>query len=255
MTTTQITVAPELDAWRRRIQADAEAVQRLDRRHRELTAAVVHRARAHGSLALALTGSVARGKATPASDIDYYAVGPRFEVWDLARELAPESEVDLCATDPDRFLAKVRAGDDYAQWALRYGRVLFDDGVLRAACTELEERKLWPDTERKRRQAERALHWAEAILDTGDVEAAQEQLRVALSALARWTLLQRDLFPLARAELAGQLRSAGLPQLAESLDRSIWTEMAEPEIRKALLAAEGATSRPVSPRRGLTPIA
>lgn len=159
-----------------------------------------------------------RGRRTEISDLDVHVVGPRPSLADL------DVEIDVYATTAEVLSERLRAGDDYVQWTLRFGCVLFDRGVLRAAATELVAMALWPSPERKHGQALRLLALADAVAASGDHEAAIEQTRSALTAIARWTLLAAGAFPLSRDELPVQLRGIGHPEIAVALHRCIHCE-------------------------------
>jgi hypothetical protein len=180
-----------------------------------ITAAVESRARRLGAAALVLTGSTARGRRSAVSDLDYHVIGAHPDLGDLP------AEIDLYCDDPAEFADKLERGDDFAHWTLRHGCVLFDSGALLDAAAQAAERDLWPDPERKLRQARRTLEFAERLLASGDHAAALEQARGALSLTARWWLLAHDVFPLSRAELPAQLRDLGQPALAHVLEAAI----------------------------------
>lgn len=80
-----------------------------------------------GALAFAVTGSTARGRRSEISDLDYYVIGPRLPHDDLIED------VDVFAIDEVGLWRKLSEGDDFVQWTLRYGCVIFDSGILHAA--------------------------------------------------------------------------------------------------------------------------
>lgn len=202
--------------WSARIAADRKrANQNQDTELRSITQAVELRSREIGARALILSGSTARSRRTSVSDIDYHVVGNRPDVRDLA------GEIDLYSDSPESFMAKLRDGDDFVQWSLRFGCVLFDDGIARTAAEHMLQEDLWPDPERKRRQAARAVPLARSMVDSRDEDAAREQVRIALSLTSRWWLLERGIFPLARDELSEQLVAAGAKNLAAAVNASI----------------------------------
>lgn len=71
-----------------------------------------------------------------------------------------------------------------------------------------------PDATRKVRQAQRALSFAERIVESEDREAALEQVRGTLLLTARWLLPAHGVFPLSRDELSGQVLDLGCVDLA-----------------------------------------
>lgn len=223
----------DAELWASRLLADRErATRHQPPELTAITAAVESRSRALGAAALVLTGSTARGRRTGVSDLDYHVIGTRPRVDDLP------AEIDLYCDEPAEFLAKLERGDDFAHWTLRHGCVLFDSGALREAAVLAVEHDLWPDPDRKLRQARQTLGFAEQLVSSGDYAAALEQARGALSLTARWWLLAHDVFPLARDELSGQLLQLRQPALARALTRSI---QERPDI--SALTASLATSR------------
>lgn len=180
-----------------------------------ITHAIEARSHELGADALVLTGSTARNRRTRVSDLDYHVIGGKPDVEGLP------SDIDLYSDEPDAFLAKLFKGDDFAHWTLRYGCVLFDNGVLRRAANVAIEHDLWPDSERKSRQARRAIDFSQKLAATGDYAALLEVSRGAFSLTARWWLISHDVFPLARDELAQQLVETDQPGLATALERTI----------------------------------
>jgi len=219
--------------WSDRLRFDRERVSRHQSPElAAITEAIRERAQSAGAAAVVLSGSTARGRRTAVSDLDYHVIGiPSLQVADL-----PE-DIDLYADELNRFWAKLRDGDDFAHWSVWYGCVLFDSGVMHEAARYVAERDLWPDPERKLRQARGALDFAEKMVASGDYEAALEQVRGALSLMARWLLLSHDVFPLARDELPGQLDQLGHVDLARPLRRSIRERPSSEELREAVAHA------------------
>jgi len=206
----------DAELWASRLLAD----RRRAARHQSaelaaITAAVESRSRRRDAVALVLTGSTARGARSAVSDLDYHVIGARPSIEGLP------AEIDLYCDEPEELVAKLERGDDFAHWTVRHGCVLFDAGVLFEAAAQAADRDLWPDPERKLRQARQTLDFAERLLASGDHAAALEQVRGALSLTARWWLLAHDVFPLARAELPAQLRDLHQPALARALEEAI----------------------------------
>jgi hypothetical protein len=202
--------------WTRRLERDAgEIARRLPRDLLELHSAVVDRARDAAAHGLILSGSTARSRRTPISDLDYHLIGPRLVTRDLC------SQLDLHALTPAELDDHILAGDDFVQWSLRFGLIVFDDGHLRRAATLIATSKPWPDADRKRRQAAKSIDLARRMVASGDQDAAQEQVRTALSLAARAQLLGAGVFPGARDELPQQLAEVGLHQFGEALASTI----------------------------------
>jgi predicted nucleotidyltransferase len=231
------------DVWSERLRFDGErAARHQSPELAAITEAVLERARTAGAEAVVLSGSTARGHRTRVSDLDYHVVGTAsLQVADL-----PE-DIDLYADEVDRFWAKLRDGDDFTHWSVWYGCVLFDSGVMREAATFVAEHDAWPDSERKLGQARNALDFAGQIVESGDYGAALEQVRGALSLLARWLLLSHDVFPLARDELPGQLEQLGQARLARDLRRSIRERPSGENLRAAIAHARAISQARRSP--------
>ncbi len=151
------------------------------------------------------------------------------------------SDIDLYNDDPDQFLTKMLRGDDFVHWTLRYGCILFDNGILCEAAKTAIDHDLWPDSERKRRQAERAIEFSQKLAATGDYAALLEISRGAFSLTARWWLLEHDIFPLARDELAEQLDDGNQAGLAKALRSSIHDRPSTSAIVSGLAEAQQLT--------------
>jgi hypothetical protein len=205
--------------WSRRLRTDAAVAQRHQTSElQRITQLVVERAIEGGAEGVALTGSTARAKRTKISDLDYHVVGNRPDVLDLP------ADVDIYESPREMMQAKLLQGDDFVQWTLCCGCILYDTGVFRDAASTVVERDLWPDGEAKRRRLPELRRLADRLIDVGDRDAAQDQVRAALTSAARGVLLRRGVFPLARSELPAQLRLVGADGLAKSLQAAIYTE-------------------------------
>jgi hypothetical protein len=118
-----------------------------------ITATVMRRAIALGASGFALTGSTARKRRTAISDLDYHVIGKRPGVSDLP------ADVDVIATSATRFRSRLIDGDDFIQWTLRCGCILYDAGAMRSGLQLIVEGDLWPSGQRK--LASLAVHRAE----------------------------------------------------------------------------------------------
>ena len=233
------------NGWKAKLAADAERARRNQTRAQlRITKEVMERAIDDGALAVALTGSTARNRRTAISDLDYHVVGKRPDVSDLP------AEVDVYASSPERLWSKLRTGDDFIQWTLRCGCILFDTGIMREALGYLVTENLWPDAESKLSRLPELVRVADRLIRIGDRDAAQDQVRATLTAAARGLLLREHVFPLSRSELPDQLRSTGRLEIALRLERSIHAELTMDELKDAL---EWGTSRRFLCRR-LPPI-
>lgn len=228
---------PDPERWRSRLLLDGErAAANQSVALMEITRAIEERSRELGADALVLTGSTARNRRTKVSDLDYHVIGERPSVESLP------SDIDLYNDGPDQFVAKMLRGDDFVHWTLRYGCILFDNGVLHKAAITAIERDLWPDAERKRQQARRAIEFSQKLSATGDYAALLEVSRGAFSLTARWWLLAHDVFPLARDELAEQLIDSDQAGLAKALRSSIHDQPSTAAIVSRLVAAQELTA-------------
>lgn len=226
------------NGWKAKLAADAERARcNQTRAQLRITKEVMERAIDDGALAVALTGSTARNRRTAISDLDYHVVGKRPDVSDLP------AEVDVYASSPERLWSKLRNGDDFIQWTLRCGCILFDTGIMREALGYLVTENLWPDAESKLSRLPELVRVADRLIRIGDCDAAQDQVRATLTAAARGLLLREHVFPLSRSELPDQLRSTGRLEIALRLERSIHAELTLDELNDAL---EWGTSRNLS---------
>jgi len=100
-------------------------------------------------------------------------------------------------------------------------------GVLREAAQLVLDQAIWPDGASKLARLPQLCALAETLIGMEDRDAAQDQVRAALTSGARGLLLLRRVFPLSRSELPDQLREAGLEELAAELEATIY---ASPEL-------------------------
>jgi hypothetical protein len=215
--------------WARRMREDRDRAERSQTPAQQaITATVMRRAIALGASGFALTGSTARKRRTAISDLDYHVIGRRPDVSDLP------GDVDVVATSAVRFRSRLIEGDDFIQWTLRCGCILYDAGAMRNGVRLVVERDLWPSGRRKLESL--AMHRAEVerLIQMGDQSAAHEQLRAMLTTAARGLLLQARVFPLARKELPAQLERAGYVALAGALHRTVGRELRLDEIKAGL---------------------
>jgi hypothetical protein len=162
------------------------------------------------SASVVLIGSAARGATHLGSDIDVMIV--------LPSRVGPihfPCEIDAHVFGRSEFLDCLQRADDLACWAIRYGTVLSDrSGWWASLLRSRTYEKAWPDWRRKVSQAARRLSNTIRLAETGDTDAAWEELALAAGHIARAVLLRGGTFPLSRAELIGQLKDTGHPQLA-----------------------------------------
>jgi hypothetical protein len=220
--------------WGERLSDDRKALgQNLSGDLMAIVKQIEERARDANALALILTGSTARGHRTEVSDLDFHVIGDER----LDHAVLPV-DIEIYRDEKRRFGEKLKDGDDFAHWSVRFGRIVFDRcGVIREAAEEVARRDLWPDPERKMRQATKALQWAEEFAHSGDYGPTLEYSRTALSLVARGLLLQDDVFPLSRGEIPAQLRDRGFDLLAADLQRAIRGRPEVIELQEALKRA------------------
>ena len=206
--------------WNARLVSDrATAAAHQSNAQQKITAALLNRSRATGAAAFALTGSTARNRRTSISDLDYHVIGHRPEFRDLP------DEIDVVAYDASTLFDKLRSGDDYAQWTLRYGCILHDTGVFRRGLITMFEEQLWPSSKDKFARLPGQISLARRLAEAGDQEGAQAEARATFTSAARAVLLHAGVFPLARSELPGQLRDTGFAQLAQLLESTIYADV------------------------------
>ena len=175
-----------------------------------------------------LIGSVARNSETPKSDVDLLIVADH----DLKIPAVPHN-FHLHVTRSEDFLRKLREGDDLSAWCVRFGVPIQDAGKWNQIVHSVEA-ETWPNWRKKILHATRRLLMAKALLLTGDVEAASEETLYAASHAARAILLKSKIFPLARAELISQTRTAGNLKLAQILETLLFNEVDESEVTRAI---------------------
>lgn len=243
MTPAGVAARMSVDAlWSERLREDRDrAIALLTPVQRQATATILQRALALGAEGVALTGSTVRGRRTRASDLDFMIV-----VGERPASSGVREDVDVYAAGKDAFWERMLAGDDYIQWTLRFGCILHDDGILKAASGHIEQHHLKPSAQRKLTQARRALHLARLVLEGSDVEAAREQCRAALTTLARWVLITDGEFPLCRDELPDQLQAIGRDDLASALHQLINDEPKSRELHRGLRIGEQLINGPAA---------
>lgn len=166
-----------------------------------------------GSL-VALIGSFARNAATWRSDVDIVVVTTR----PVEERPSIPATVEAHFLDPTKLEARILAGDDYAQWIFRCGKLLHGQEKTWDHFLAVLEKAPWPEWTRKMNPAKRHLTRAEALLGMGDLDAACEQGLRAADLLARSVLLRAHQWPLSRPELADQMRALSERDLADALD-------------------------------------
>ncbi len=194
-----------------------------------------------------LVGSWARGTANARwSDIDVIVLGEHDGP-------LPPPRIQLITITQDELSRRVNAGDDFAQWALRFGVPLAGHHLWDELRKRLLSNAPWPKPALQLKQARKKLQTARDLFRMGDLTAAEEEIRFALSHLARAELLTRRVFPLSRQELPGQLREAGKRRLAEVMARAnSESPMSKSEVRAAIAIVDETVQRSEEPPREAT---
>ena len=162
-------------------------------------------------------GSAARGAMSGRSDIDVLVLRDDHHRILIERP----GNIHLQQESRLRFLDRLKDGDDYPGWALRFGVPIRDpDGWWAERVADELSAPHWPDWRPKVNHARKRLSIALELLGVGDVEAASEELMFAVSHIARAILLKQGVFPLSRPELPEQLMDIA-PDLGRLLERLI----------------------------------
>lgn len=159
-------------------------------------------------VAVILIGSVARSAATSRSDLDLLVISE-----DSINVQRTANQLHVQLMTQEQLRQRLREGDDFAAWCVRYGVPVQAAPVWNRIATSLEATN-WPDWRPKIDHAARRLLLADELLASGDMEAAAEEITYAISHVGRALLLKRDVFPLSRPEMIRQLSDEGFPELA-----------------------------------------
>jgi len=178
-------------------------------------------------LSVILIGSVARSTQTSQSDLDLLVVAEKTPV---VRRHPDRLHVQTLTMK--QFADKLRSGDDFAAWCVRYGvPLLASSGWLQIVSSS--DASTWPDWHKKVRHAGRRLTLACTLLETDDLTAAAEEMLYAVSHTARAILLKAGLFPLSRPEIIGQLIETGQVRLAKLLQELSYEEPTRHSLKRA----------------------
>lgn len=180
-------------------------------------------------ISVILIGSVARSTHTSQSDLDLLVISDR----PPQVELHPD-RLHVQALTTQQFVDRLRAGDDFAAWCVRYG-VPIVTAKPWLDIVNSADAAAWPDWRKKVRHAARRLTLAAALLETGDIAAAGEEMLYAVSHTARAILLEARIFPLSRPEIISQLREVNHERLAEILEDLSYREPTKAVLNRDLL--------------------
>jgi predicted nucleotidyltransferase len=216
----------------------AESARRLD--PDQFPSALVDRKLLRGLLRqlqddqpVVLVGSSARGLAhSRLSDVDVLVLTDQ-----AVSNSSPR--VQVIVVTPSRFEERVMQGDDFTQWALRFGIPLVGKSTWKKLRSAYLPKAPWPNPDNKRRQASRKLEAAKILFEMGDVEAAAEETLLGLSHLARAQLLGHGVYPLSRPELPGQLERVHRIELAQALEGLIASrERSKQQVQRSIRSLE-----------------
>ena len=180
------------------------------------------------SISTVLVGSASRGTETYRSDIDVLILSDK-----SPKGPSRQGQFHLHLKSNEEFLKKLREGDDFAAWCVRYGLTIQDTGHW-STIKKSPEASMWPDWSKKILHATRRLVLANTLLETGDGEATHEEALNAAGHVARALLLRSQVFPLSRAELPAQVKNIDYPHLALILEALLGEETSICLVKKAL---------------------
>lgn len=180
-------------------------------------------------ISVILIGSVARSTHTSNSDLDLLVISDRPPLV----ERHPD-RLHVQALTTEQFTQRLRAGDDFAAWCVRYGVPIVTAKPWLDIVSSADA-AIWPDWHKKVRHAARRLTLAAALLETGDIAAAGEEMLYAVSHTARAILLRARMFPLSRPEIVSQLREASHERLAKLLEELSYEAPARAALNRALI--------------------
>lgn len=142
----------------------------------------------------------------------------------------PPIEIDLRVYSFEDLELKIVNGNDYLGWAIKFGRVLYERENFWSLLFEKLGTKIpLPSPSVARDRANVALKHATALLETGDQDAALEQIISVLTHLGRAELIEAGIYPASRPEIPAQLEKAGKSPEGALLRRAI-EHVASPSI-------------------------
>lgn len=183
----------------------------------------------NAQIAVILIGSVARSTNTSQSDLDVLVVGDRLPLI----ECRP-GRLHVQALTAQQFVERLRAGDDFAAWCVRYGVPIVSSKPW-LEIVGSSDAAIWPDWHPKIFHAARRLALAAALLETGDITGAAEEALYAVSHTGRAILLKGGVFPLSRPEMITQLREIQHVRLAKILEELSYQTPAKATLNRDLL--------------------
>ena len=156
----------------------------------------------------------------------------------LLREKAPV-EIDVRKANVDDVEKNIRARQDLAIWAARFGRPLLDkDGIWNGITRRWRDRLPLPDPAVALDRAAAARTRMEKMCAVGDEEARAELEISYRTHRARAALADAGVQPASRPELSSQLRELGETALAVDLERALSNRRNRPTGRNVSTLAE-----------------
>jgi hypothetical protein len=133
-------------------------------------------------------------------------------------------EVDIRFMSVESVDQQVAKGHEILCWALKYGTALYDlEGVWSSLQTEWENRIPMPSAKEARERAEKTLCRAIEMLESDDESAADDLVLATITQFVREQLINNNIFPASRPELANQLRMLHRDsELAALLEESLY---------------------------------
>jgi hypothetical protein len=131
-------------------------------------------------------------------------------------------EVDLRGFKAEDVERLIEHGNDLLVWSIRFGISICERNNCWSSLQRRWSEKLpFPSAEIAETRAAVAERLLNDLRESGDVDAALEQLVALLTHRARAALLRAEVFPASRPELPGQLREINEYALAEALAAAI----------------------------------
>jgi hypothetical protein len=145
-------------------------------------------------------------------------------------------EVDLRVYSAEKLDKQIEQGNEIICWALKFGRAIYDPAQFWIErCSKWELRIPLPSAEAARTRFESSLSRAEEMVELGDDSAADDMILSAVTQLVRKRLIQYDIFPASRPELAEQLRAAeNNNALSDLLDDAMYGDFAPSQLLRRL---------------------
>lgn len=163
-----------------------------------------------------LIGSAARNRQTSRSDTDLLVITRN----NLPKWRVPIN-LHLHIETRQNFLNKLKCGDDFQAWAIRYGKTVFDPSKWWDFIKSNPDYYVWPNWKKKMEHAIKRYNVAVKLIEDEDFDAAEEEYLMTTSHIARALLLKDKVFPLSRPEIVEQLRLQGYLNLSQILSNLI----------------------------------